>query len=169
MQYLSGNEEVKLSQGLSVIYYRVNEFLTLKTMEGPRQEYLQIFLCIITSILTPKEKQVKCLTLRLIHNFYNKFLTYKNIYDSTYGSYSSQKIFLPPSALFPSIKHQEVIEPSQRYLFMPNNYCKSYEQALKSNISPIFPQELRYKLLFREISVDIPALSVAWSSRLGIH
>ena len=36
--------------------------------------------------------------------------TYSN--DSTYGSYSFQKIFVPPSALFPSIKNLAVVRLS---------------------------------------------------------
>ena len=68
------NEEVRLRQGFSVIYYRVSAFLTLKTMQGLRQEYLQILLCFNNSILTSREEQVKILTLRIILNYYNNFL-----------------------------------------------------------------------------------------------
>ena len=61
-------------QGLSVINHRVNAFLTLNTMQGISQEYLQLLLRFNNSVLTSKEEEVKILTFKAYHNYYNNYL-----------------------------------------------------------------------------------------------
>ena len=58
------NEEVRLRQGLSIIYYRVSAFLTLKTMQSIRQKYLQLLFYFNNSYINFQRRRGKSLTFK---------------------------------------------------------------------------------------------------------